>query len=225
MTEEPAVNRLEEATDSSYARRQGSGVMVEFEYAHLRVLIANEKLEHLDLLAEVVVGLGHEVIAQEISVMDVAAATARELPDVAFVGLGISAQHALDLIGEIVHEAACPVIALLAVKDTDYVREAAKRGIFASVFHEDPDELRSAIEIALCRFADYHKLQDAFARRAAIEQAKGILMSRNGVSADQAFASLRDFSGRSGTKLVDVAGAIIQSHGLLLPSSSANPPI
>ena len=43
--------------------------------------------------------------------------TARERPDVALVGLGLSSQHALDLIGEIVHEAACPVIALLSAED------------------------------------------------------------------------------------------------------------
>jgi AmiR/NasT family two-component response regulator len=223
MTEQPALNRAEGARPVSRTPA-AAGVTVEFEYAHLRVLIANEKIDHLDLLADVLTGLGHEVIAKEIHVTDVAAATARELPDVAFVGLGVSADHALELIGEIVHEASCPVIALLAVNDSNYVREAAKRGIFASVFHEDPDELRSAIEIALCRFADYHNLQSAFARRAAIEQAKGILMSRNGINAEQAFASLRDFSGRTGTKLVDVAGAIIDSHRLLLPGPSAKPP-
>jgi response regulator NasT len=198
--------------------------MVEFEVERLRVLIANEKLEHLNLLTEVMVELGHDVIAKEIQVADVAAATARELPDVAFVGLGVSSEHALDLIGEIVHEAACPVIALLSTNDATYVREAAKRGVFASVFHEDPDELRNAIEIALRRFADYNNLQKAFARRADIEQAKGILMSRNGLSADQAFASLRDYSGRSATRIVDVARAVIESHGLLLPGTIAAKP-
>jgi AmiR/NasT family two-component response regulator len=199
-------------------------VVAEFEVERLRVLIANEKLEHLNLLTDVMVALGHDVIAKEIQVADVAAATARELPDVAFVALGLSSEHALDLIGEIVHEAACPVIALLSTKDPTYVREAAKRGIFASVFHEDPDELRSAIEIALRRFADYNNLQKAFARRAAIEQAKGILMSRNGLSADQAFASLRDYSGRSGTRIVDVARSVIESHGLLLPGAAPAKP-
>lgn len=193
--------------------------MAESEAAHLRVLIANEELGHLPLLAEVVTGLGHEVIAREIDVAQVAEATTRELPDVALVGLGLSSEHALELIGQIVHEAACPVIALLSEKDSAYVREAAKRGIFAAVFHEDPDELRSAIEIALARFADYHNLQIAFGRRARIEQAKGILMSRNGMSADQAYGSLREYSGRSGSKLVDVATAVIESHGLLLPDT------
>jgi response regulator NasT len=200
---------------------------VNAEPEHLRVLIANERRERLRLLVDVVAGLGHEVIAQEIEVTEVAAATARELPDVALVGLGSSAQHALDLIGQIVHEATCPVVALLSVKDADWVRQAAKRGIFASVFHEDPDELRNAIEIALRRFGDYHELQSAFARRAAIEQAKGILMSRNGMTPDQAFASLRDYSARTGTKIVEVAAAVIESHGLLLPGTPAAkaPPI
>jgi hypothetical protein len=52
------------------------------------------------------------VIAREIHVMQVAEVTARERPDVALVGLGSSTEHALELIGEIVREAACPVIAL-----------------------------------------------------------------------------------------------------------------
>jgi response regulator NasT len=194
--------------------------MAEFDIARLRILIANERHDHLLLLADVLVGLGHEVIAQETAVTEVAAATARELPDVAFVGLGESVQHALDLIGEIVHEAACPVIALLPAKDADYVHEAAKRGVFASVFHQDPEDLKDAIEIALHRFADYHNLQAAFGRRASIEQAKGILMSRNTLSADQAFAKLREHSGRTGSKVVDVAAAVIESHGLLLGNVS-----
>ena len=78
------------------------------ETRHLRVLIANEKRERLGLLAQVVADLGHEVIAREIDVAEVGAVTARERPDVALVGLGLSSEHALDLIGEIVREAACP---------------------------------------------------------------------------------------------------------------------
>ena len=45
--------------------------------------------------------------------------------------LGLSSEHALELITEIVREASCPVIALLSAKDPGYVREAAKRGVFA----------------------------------------------------------------------------------------------
>ncbi|HSL11505.1 MAG TPA: hypothetical protein VLA82_09360 [Actinomycetota bacterium] len=134
---------------------------------HLRVLIANQRSERLELLAQVVKGLGHEVIAREIHVSDVAAVTARERPDVALVGLGESAEHALDLISEIVSEAFCPVIALLEAYDGDWVNEAASRGVFGYIVDSRPEELQSAIDITLRRFGEYQHLQGAFDRRKA----------------------------------------------------------
>src|SRR5207245_1503663 len=85
------------------------------EVRHLRVLIANEKRERLELLAQVVAGLGHEVIAREIYVTEVGAVTARERPDVALVGLGLHSEHALDLITETVRQASRPDIAQASV--------------------------------------------------------------------------------------------------------------
>ena len=191
---------------------------------HLRVLIANEKRDRLELLAQVVSGLGHEVIAREIYVKEVGAVTERERPDVALVGLGLSSEHALDLITEIVRESSCPVIALLSAKDPEYVHEAAKRGVFAYIVDGDAQELQSAIDITLQRFAEYQSLQGAFGRRALIEQAKGILMARHSVDADRAFDMLRDHSQHNGRKVVDVAQAIVDSH-LLLPPPLIEPAV
>ena len=132
---------------------------------HLRILIANQRADRLELLAQVVSGLGHEVIAREIHVSEVAAVTARERPDVALVGLGESAEHALHLISEIVSESYCPVIALLDTYDGDWVNEAAARGVFAYIVDSRPEELQSAIDITLRRFADHQHLQGAFDRR------------------------------------------------------------
>ena len=134
---------------------------------HLRVLIANQRSDRLELLAKVVTGLGHEVIAREIHVKDVAAVTARERPDVALVGLGENAEHALQQISEIVSEAFCPVIALLDAYDGEWVNEAASRGVFAYIVDSRPEELQSAIDITLRRFGEYQDLQGAFDRRNA----------------------------------------------------------
>src|SRR5690349_7966958 len=191
---------------------------VEADVRHLRVLIANEKRDRLELLAQVVIGLGHDVIAREIYVKEVGAVTAREQPDVALVGLGLSSEHALELIGEIVREASCPVIALLHANDPGYIRQAARRGVFAYIIDGTADELQSAIDITLQRFAEYHNLQGAFGRRATIEQAKGILMARNLISAERAFELLRDHSQHNGRKLADVAAAVVESHLLLAPA-------
>jgi len=184
---------------------------------HLRVLIANEKRDRLELLAQVVIGLGHDVIAREIYVKEVGAVTARERPDVALVGLGLHSDHALDLITEIVREASCPVIAILHADDPAYVHEAAKRGVFAYIVDGTPEELQSAIDITLQRFSEYQTLQGAFGRRALIEQAKGILMARHSTTAERAFEMLRDHSQHNGRKLSDVAAAVVESHLLLLP--------
>ena len=191
--------------------------MPETELQHLRVLIANERRDRLELLAQVVTGLGHDVIAREIYVKEVGPVTAREHPDVALVGLGSSSDHALELITEIVREASCPVIAILHADDPAYVHEAAKRGVFAYIVDGTPEELQSAIDITFQRFSEYQTLQGAFGRRALIEQAKGILMARHSTTAERAFEMLRDHSQRNGRKLSDVAAAVVESHLLLLP--------
>ena len=109
------------------------------------------------------------------------------------------------------------MIALLSSEEPEYVREAAKRGVFAYIVDTTPEELQSAIDITLQRFTEYHNLQGAFGRRAVIEQAKGILMARHSIDADAAFTMLRDHSQHNGHKLAEVAGAIVESHLLLVP--------
>ncbi|MFN2613983.1 MAG: hypothetical protein ABR552_04090 [Actinomycetota bacterium] len=131
------------------------------------MLLANEKLDRLGILAKVVEGLGHEVVAEAVVVDEVAATTAKVRPDVALVGLGGSAEHALGLVREIVSESYCPVIAVLDVYDSDWVTEASKIGVFAFIIDGHPEELQSAIDITLRRFTDVQSLQRAIEARNA----------------------------------------------------------
>ena len=186
------------------------------EGASLRILIANERKDRLERIAEIVTGLGHEVTSRELEVSEVAAATEREHPDLAFVGLGVSGIHALDMISEIVKEASCPVIALLEADDPAWVNEAARRGIFAYIVDGNPAEMQSAIDITLRRYAEYKNLEGAFARRAVIERAKGIMMAAQAIDEKKAFELLRTRSQQSGRKLFQIAEAVIESHLLLV---------
>ena len=193
------------------------------ETEHLRVLIANERRDHLELVAPIVAALGHEVIAREIDVQDVGPVTARERPDVALVGLGESSEHALHLIEKIVQEAACPVIVLLHSPDPAFVKEASKRGIFAYITDGANTDWQSSIDIVLRRFSEYQDLEGAFGRRAVTERAKGILMERHSVDESAAFEMLREHSRSTNRKLVDIASAVVDGHALLpkeLPAST-----
>jgi response regulator NasT len=169
----------------------------------------------LALVAPIVAALGHEVIAREIEVGDVGAVTARERPDVALVGLGESSEHALQLVEKIVHEATCPVIALIHAPDLDFVKKASKRGVFAYITDADAQDWQSSIDIVLRRFGEYHDLEGAFGRRAITERAKGILMERHSVDEPAAFEMLREHARTTNRKLVDVASAVVDGHRLL----------
>ncbi|MBC7644684.1 MAG: ANTAR domain-containing protein [Thermoleophilia bacterium] len=190
----------------------------------LRILIADQEQWRLARLAEVLTRLGHEVVARETDVTKVAAATTETDPDVALVSLGDSTAHALQLIGEIVREASSPVIVLLATNDRAFISEAARRGVFAYIVDSSDEELQSAIEITLQRFSEFHSLKGAFGRRALIEQAKGILMARHAINAEQAFTMLRNSSQSTGRKVAEIADGIISSHVLLPASPSATDP-
>jgi response regulator NasT len=181
----------------------------------LRILVADGRRERLDEVARSVAGLGHDVVAQG-SLDDVAALTASLRPDASIVIVGESSAHALELIGRIVTEAACPVIAILDVEDQAFIREAARRGIFAYITQaRDPSALQSSLDIVLSRFAEYHGLEGAFARRAVTERAKGILMERHSIDERQAFEMLREQARRTNRKIVDVAEAVALSVPLL----------
>jgi response regulator NasT len=181
----------------------------------LRVLLASESEEHMSELARIVESLGHSVVARSTAIAAAAEMTARAHPDVALVGLGEDSSHALGLIAKIVQDASCPVIAVLTTKDTAFIDEAARLGVFAYLIDGDAEELHGALGVTLSRFRAYHNLEGAFGRRAVIERAKGIVMERHHVNEAEAFELMREQSRHSGKKVVDLAQAIADGHGLL----------
>jgi response regulator NasT len=189
----------------------------------LRVLLANERPEHLEETARVIERLGHVVTARETDIAAVAALTEVGIFDVAVVSVGEDTEHALDLIGRIVREANCPVIAILDVEDAAFIHQAAKRGVFAYITPSEArdDQLASAIDVVLARFTEFHDLEGAFGRRALTERAKGILMERHSIDEDIAFLLLRDESRKTNRKLIEVAQAVIGARALL-PDNAAD---
>src|SRR3954470_8699369 len=181
----------------------------------LRVLVANEQPNRLELLAHIAQELGQEVVAREVVVEGLANRAREVMPDVAVVGLHEHhTEHALGMIEEIVGEGICPVVAVIEESDPEFVSRAAQSGIFAYVSSLDTDSMRGAFDIALRRFGQAEELEGALARRAVIERAKGILMERYNIDERTAFERLRDQSQRTGEKLIGVCQALLTSHAL-----------
>ena len=188
----------------------------------LRVLIADGSAGRHEQVMGTVTSLGHEVVGAGASLETVGQTTVDDLPDLALVIVGEQSQQALDLIRTIVHEAACPVIAILDVQDREFIDKAARLGIFSYIAHpDDLEEMQSAMDVSLQRFAEYHALEGAFGRRAVTERAKGILMERHSIDEQRAFHLLREQARRTNRKMVDVAASVLESHRLL--SSGVEP--
>ena len=75
--------------------------------------------------------------------------------------------------------------------------------------------------IALSSAIHDEQMEEALQSRDLIGQAKGILMAREGITADQAFDMLRRASQRLNVKLRDVAGSIVNPPPAPPDSASA----
>ncbi len=185
------------------------------ETTSLRILAADEDEAALQRTADVLEGLGHQVTSFAVDVTAAAERVAAEDPDLSVVVVHRDDEHALDLIEELIEGGGCPVVALLDREDPDFVARAAERGIIAYAQPVDEESVRSSLEVAVRRFAELNELgdaveelEDAIARRATIERAKGILMERHGVSDQEAFEMLRTEARSSNRRVYDVAGDV-----------------
>jgi response regulator NasT len=106
-----------------------------------------------------------------------------------------------------------------AFTEQSLVARAADAGVFgylAKPFRED--DLLPAIATARARFGELSAVRDqvdslaeALAARKAIERAKGILMEKQALSEDAAFARLRKASQVSGRPMRVIAEAVIET--------------
>jgi response regulator NasT len=190
--------------------------------SNLRVLVADEDRRALDDLGRTLTDLGHEVTPYAVSVAEAAHLIAAEEPDLAFVMAHQDDEHALALIGEAVEFASGPVIAHIRGGDVDFIARAAERGISAWIETTSPEAVQGAIEVALRRYQDaaqlsekVDQLETALERRSVIERAKGIVMERHSIDEQAAFGLLREHARSSNRRVLDVARAVVDGHGLL----------
>ena len=189
---------------------------------NLRVLIADENVEALRGLHDVLSRLGHEVTPYAVSVHEALELIAKEDPQVAIVVVHNADDHALALIAEAVAYASGPVIAQMPDADVDFLARAAEAGIAAYAESMDPESIQGAIEVAVRRHRETMRLNEkvaqlesALERRGVIERAKGILMERHSIPEREAFELLRDHARTSGRRVVDVAQSVLDGHALL----------
>jgi two-component system, response regulator / RNA-binding antiterminator len=144
-------------------------------------------------------------------------------PDMIIVDAESEARDTLEHVVVATREARRPIVLFTNDDDTTHVRDAIAAGVTAYVVSGlAPDRVKPVLEVAMARFqheeAMRRELADArtqLSDRKVVDRAKGILMRRNGLPEEEAYARLRKTAMDKGMKLSEVAQRIVDVADLL----------
>ena len=187
----------------------------------MKILIAeDETLIRLDLRTTLEEA-GFEVCAEAKNGREAVELAARERPDLAILDVKMPELDGIEAARRILAERAIPIVMLTAYGQDELVSRAVEAGVFGYLvkpFRES--DLLPAIQAARARHAELQALREeaeslseALATRKVVERAKGLLMEREGLSEQDAFARLRRASQASGRPMKVVAEALIGTFG------------
>src|SRR3989441_2049362 len=183
----------------------------------MRVLVAeDETIIRLDL-RDLLERSGFEVCAEARDGEEAVALARSEQPDVAIMDVKMPKRDGIEAGRRILDERPMPIVMLTAYGQDELVSRAVEAGVFGYLvkpFREQ--DLLPAIRTARARHEELaalreeaESLADALAARKVIERAKGILMAREGLSEEEAFARLRKASQVSGRPMKVIADALV----------------
>ena len=183
----------------------------------MRILVAeDETIIRLDL-RELLERSGFEVCAEAKDGLEAIELARTELPDLAVLDVKMPRLDGIEAARRILDERPIPIVMLTAYGQDELVARAVEAGVFGYLvkpFREQ--DLLPAIRTARARHEELAALREqadslaeALAARKAIERAKGLLMERESLNEQQAFARLRKASQLSGRPMRVVAEALI----------------
>jgi two-component system, response regulator PdtaR len=183
----------------------------------VRVLIAeDETIIRLDL-KDLLERAGFDVCAEAKDGLEAVELARSEQPDVAVLDVKMPRLDGIEAARRIMDERPIPIVMLTAYGQDELVSRAVEAGVFGYLvkpFREQ--DLLPAIRTARARHEELEALREeaeslseALSARKVIERAKGLLMAKENLTEEEAFARLRKASQLSGRPLKVVAEAVV----------------
>jgi response regulator NasT len=144
-------------------------------------------------------------------------------PDMVIIDAESQARDTLEHVVIATRDERRPIVLFTNDADTSHVGAAIAAGVTAYVVAGlAPERVKSVLDVAMARFRHEESMRRELAdartqltERKLVERAKGILMSRQGLGEEQAYAKLRKSAMDRGVKLADIAQRIIDAADLL----------
>lgn len=168
-------------------------------------------------MAEAVTALGGVIVGAGGSTREALELAERSRPDVLILAVGLRDGDGVEAARAVMDRVPCPIVLLTSRTDAGVVRRARDAGIMAFLVKPlRPEELEPAMELAAGRFRELdairrenEDLKKAMESRKLVERAKGLLMSRHGLSEAEAFRKIQKTAMDSRRPMVEVARALL----------------
>ena len=186
-------------------------------HARWRVAIVDDHEPSRTALRGAVTAAGGAIVGESVRCSDVLAMVRRGSPDIVVCAVGLPDGDGVQAAAHVV-QADCPVVLLTSHTDAALVERARAAGVMAFLLKPlRPAELAPVLDLAIARFKDTRALKQSLEGRKVIERAKGTLMTRLGLTEDEAFRRLRRAAMDSRRPMVDIAKALLVSETVSKP--------
>lgn len=185
----------------------------------MSILVADdEALIRMDL-REMLEDTGHDVVAEAANGEQAVELARKFLPEFVIMDVKMPVMDGLAAAKIINDEGIAPVLLLTAYSQQDIVDKAKEAGVVAYLVKPVREEqLFPAMEIAASRFAEMQQLsaeldnlKESLATRKLLDRAKGILMTAHGLTEQEAYRKMQQFSMAKRISLKDLAESIIKA--------------
>ncbi len=185
----------------------------------MRVLIADDERIVSKGLHEMLEQLGHEVVATVEDGSRAIEACRHHLPDIVLMDIEMRGLDGLEAAREIANDPGTPVIMLTAHGEPDLVEAAIEEGAVQYLLKPvTGPALHAALRVSLAKHHELRGLRQhaealeaSLRERKLVEKAKGILMTRRGMSEADAFKFLQRQSQDRRMPMAKLAESIVQA--------------
>ena len=189
----------------------------------LKVMIVDADIERSRQLRGALTVAGYRVVAELREAIDLPDAVAGMKPHIVIVAADSPDRDTLEQISLTTRNAPRPVIMFTQDGASATIKAAVQAGVSAYVVDGlAPDRLKPILEVACARFEAHQALSDKLAdterelaERKQIERAKGLLMTRRGLSEEDAYQELRKLAMNTGKPLREIAETLVAAAHLL----------
>ncbi|MGH7392194.1 MAG: ANTAR domain-containing response regulator [Candidatus Rokuibacteriota bacterium] len=183
--------------------------------ARWRVVVLDDHERSRVELRVAIEAAGGEVADEAVRCTEVLEVVRAARPDVAVCAVGLGDGDGVEAAAQIVAEG-CPVVLFTSHAGDELVERARAAGVMAFLLKPlRPAELAPALDLAVARFTETQGLRQRLMERKVIERAKGLLMSRYGLTEDQAYRRLRRAAMDSRRPMVDVGRDMLALESVL----------